>query len=508
MSGIYQEFKQAVIKSRETGDFAPLKKQTESMMSLTITGLTNVIGNTETTYSYDTLNDPLYANILMGINIEVTEDVGAAMAVGTKKGKGDIYFFVNPYYLYEITDNLKQVVAIVRHELLHLIFEHLFIYKSLMEKGEPYRTAINIATDCQINQILKDLPEGCVTLKTVEEIVGNKLKEREGSQYYLNKILNSDKFKQAVDQKETFKNFIQELTSSVKEDTKQGNQTQSEKVFDQYQDKIGDGQFSQGEKDFWRQIVSQNLTEQEENVNGKRTGQKIDGNIFQDVVKDLITQSYKDLTEKQRGMISKDLVEQIETLYKAKNIRWNNMIVKGLSSISSMREYSIKRPNRRQPRRLDLPGIRKESKAKLVVGVDTSGSISYEELQFILGEIDDMINKYNFELDLLFIDTEIKGVYHNIKDVKKVEVRGRGGTVFQPFFDYLKENKYKPNQVVPVYFTDGFGESDLDRGLFKRPYWVLVGEKSRPENLSDRQEYDRIILLRQDKKYNDQVLSK
>jgi len=57
------------------------------------------------------------------------------------------------------------------------------------------------------------------------------------------------------------------------------------------------------------------------------------------------------------------------------------------------------------------------------------------------------------------------------------KIKGRGGTSFEPVFDYIRENKMFPD--VLIYLTDGYALVSLE----KPPYpviWVTTGSTNFP----------------------------
>ena len=71
-------------------------------------------------------------------------------------------------------------------------------------------------------------------------------------------------------------------------------------------------------------------------------------------------------------------------------------------------------------------------------------------------------------------------------------------TSFSPVFEWINENNKR--NVVLVYFTDGWAESELSvRPINKHTLWVLTGRK---EELSLRNAPGEVKELRLDEKWN------
>ena len=87
----------------------------------------------------------------------------------------------------------------------------------------------------------------------------------------------------------------------------------------------------------------------------------------------------------------------------------------------------------------------------MLLGIDTSGSVSDRELIEFMGEIHH-IYKCGVDITIVQCDTEIKSI-DPYKGDKNMIVKGRGGTYFDPVIEYFNANLRKYTSLV--YFTDG-----------------------------------------------------
>lgn len=119
-------------------------------------------------------------------------------------------------------------------------------------------------------------------------------------------------------------------------------------------------------------------------------------------------------------------------------------------------EASWSRPNRRfLPHGLYLPGWRRAGAGRVAFVLDTSGSISARELSLYAANLLGIIEETGPEqVALIQCDTEVKHVAYlgPGESVGRIEVAGRGGTLFQPAFDWIEESSFAPN--VLIYATD------------------------------------------------------
>jgi predicted metal-dependent peptidase len=127
--------------------------------------------------------EPFYAHFAM--NSRIVFDKFGVPTAGAAVMSGVPVLVFNSTFLDKLSD--EEVVAILKHEILHLLFQHTNnnIYNS---NNNVEKTVYNIAMDCCINQYIEYLPEGCVTLAVVSKHVGEELPEFETSQFYYNKL--------------------------------------------------------------------------------------------------------------------------------------------------------------------------------------------------------------------------------------------------------------------------------------------------------------------------------
>ena len=91
------------------------------------------------------------------------------------------------------------------------------------------------------------------------------------------------------------------------------------------------------------------------------------------------------------------------------------------------------------------------------VCIDTSGSISLDEMEQFFGEVQRILLSYpHLHCDLYFADTQLYGPWGITPDSKFQEPIGGGGTCFKPFFKHIENNDYFEPSVA-VYLTDGYG---------------------------------------------------
>ena len=193
----------------------------------------------------------------------------------------------------------------------------------------------------------------------------------------------------------------------------------------------------------------------------------------QEELKDVIKEAYDALSEKQRGTLPAGMIQHIEQLFKKPELNWKDILRKYVGIIPSGHRPSRLRLNRRQPDRFDLCGQLSNKVVRLVIAIDTSGSMSDREIAYCMNEIYNIVKDYKTEITVIECDAEIGKVY-KVRNTKEIQtkVSGRGGTSFIPVIEYINSHKFK--DAVMIYFTDGYGDYEIPRPRTYRNLWVIM----------------------------------
>lgn len=365
--------------------------------------------------------DNFYGYFLFQMEKVIRFDITSATAVNFKGAKYVIYF--NPIIFLEL--NMKQMETTIKHEILHIVSQHLMRGKELKDK---YSTlAINMAMDVVVNQYLKYLPPYSITLEYINVKYNLKLEPYKTFEYYLEKI---------------------QTELDLQEDDDEGEEIDSnENVAVEFD--------IEKTHDFW---------DESDEVDEK---------------------TLKEFTEKiadnsQKGSTPIYIEGMIKSLKSSKGeLPWNLYLKKLMGTVEANKKKTTTRRNRRQPNRLDLRGELRGHKAEIAVAIDISGSISDEEFKQAIKEVLSIVKNHNQEITIIECDKEIRRAYKvkSIKDVKDRITTG-GGTEFTPVFEYANNKKLN----LLVYFTDGKGEERLK--VLPRGYKVLWVISGRGDKLS------------------------
>ena len=362
-----------------------------------------------------------YGYFLFQMSREIRFDISSPTAVNFKGSNYVIHF--NPVIFLTLT--LKQMETTIKHEILHICSLHLIRAKEW--KASYHKAALNMAMDIVVNAYLDYLPPYATTLESVNTAYSLKLLPFEPFEYYLEKLQT------AIDLLEEDDDGAEDDRS--KDETLQTN-FQPETTHDLWEDSS-----------------------------------------------DMDEQTLKEFTEKfiaaaQKGSIPYYLGSMIAALKNTQaELPWNVYLKNIMGTVESARKKTITRRNRRQPERLDLRGELRGHKAKIVVALDISGSITDEEFNQAVKEVFSIVKNYRHEITIVECDSEIRRAYpvRSAKDVKE-RLNIRGGTRFTPVFEYANTQRIN----LLVYFTDGKGEEQLQatpRGY--KTLWIISGRGDR-----------------------------
>lgn len=301
------------------------------------------------------------------------------------------------------------MLGVLEHEIIHIVFGHLFL------KFED-KTRGNVAVDLVVNGIL---PEDTLP-----------------GEYVIPEMYGFERGKSAMW-------YYTHL---------QGNKT--------YQQQCAGGAFGMGG------IMSHIMSS-----HGMWSDVK-DDLVAKEFAKDIVRKA-KDLCNKNYGDIPGAVLQQIDDLLKTEKaiVPWAKVLRMFVASCAeSILDYTVKRISRRFQTR---PGTRKGDVLNIAVAVDTSGSISDQQLAIFFNEIR-WIWKNGAKITIYEADCSVCASYP-FKGKFTGKVHGRGGTDLEPV---LREVEGKFDALI--YFTD-FYAPPIEKRYRIPVLWVLHTEMERSQ---------------------------
>ena len=217
-----------------------------------------------------------------------------------------------------------------------------------------------------------------------------------------------------------------------------------------------------------------------------------DSDEVADIVRKFVSDVCEGMSDYMRGTLPEHQKDSLKKLLAPPTVSWEQLLKRFVGTIPSGHRKTRTRLSRRQPERYDVSGSINDRIIKIVVAIDTSGSMSNEGLERIMVEIFDIIGSRKCAVTIIECDAEIQRVYKvsSVKDVS-FDVQGRGGTAFTPVIEYVNSNRYFRDAIL-IYFTDGMGERSIPRPLTQRIMWVLQDKNC---NLSVTIPYGEVLVM-------------
>jgi predicted metal-dependent peptidase len=382
------------------------------------------------------LEQPFYGLLLLHLNKEWTTKVPTA-GVGLNGINYKLY--INPDFWQSLSDDHKK--GLLQHELMHIAFFHITEYKHL-----PNHELANISQDIEINQKIdeKYLPPGGCTLEKFEDYG---LLPEEGTNTYYDK-----------------------LSKEKEKGPGQGNGSGGQSLLDAIQDAIDNGTMqTQGQGQNNMQVPDHQWDDFADLTD---TQQKLVDKQLEVMLTEVVEQ-----VQKMRGTIPHNVLQRMEAL---KNIEppkfnWRAYLRRyiGNSSKSMMRKTK-----RKQSKRFELDfGIRVQELSHILIAIDSSASVSDDEIKEFMNEIHHMY-KCGHDFTLVFADTEMQDPIR-YRPNTPLDIKKRGGTDFNPVVDYYL--KYKKKYTTLIYLTDG--EAPAPDAPVKNILWVLSTKCSDTDHL-------------------------
>ena len=197
----------------------------------------------------------------------------------------------------------------------------------------------------------------------------------------------------------------------------------------------------------------------------------------------------------QWGSLPGGMVELIQKAAEGK-IDYRNALRAFRSSILSQKRHLTRMyPSRRFG--FEQMGSRYEFTTRLLVAIDTSGSVGSEELGRYYRIITTFFKYGIQEIDVLMFAFDVQGEPVTLKEAQKnkqtFEVKGRGGTNFQAPINYVAEH---PGYDGLIIMTDGYAPVPSVPAFLKtKLLWVIDNELSYKQHYDALRKTGRVCLI-------------
>jgi predicted metal-dependent peptidase len=205
-----------------------------------------------------------------------------------------------------------------------------------------------------------------------------------------------------------------------------------------------------------------------------------------DRMQGLIRTAYE--SQRNQGHLPGQMQELIEDLINPK-VPWYVLLSQYLQK-TIISDWRWTPPNKRLLHHdIIYPSTVKEY-LEVVIALDTSGSITNEELTHFVSESHSIINSVaSVKMHLIECDMVIQEVIV-IEEGQNINggdlpwegkaLKGRGGTSFIPVFEYIEEEQISPDLLI--YFTDGYGSFPEHEPNYP-VIWMITSEVEPPTGI-------------------------
>lgn len=362
------------------------------------------------------LRQPFYGLFLSTMNKVVDARCPTA---GVSKNGINVQLTIGEKFWEEITDNVRE--GVLHHELLHVALDHLGLRNKY-----PDKQLFNISADICINQMIeaKYRSKEFLDEKSFPKIT---LLPNQDTDYYY-KILDQNRddedLQNCLSQGEMWQNMANHSTW---------------KEFDK---------LSESEKKLIRKQVEFQLKEVAESI-------------------------------KNRGTIPGELSGILDGILNPESPKFNWRAYLRRFAGGSNKIFT-KKLRRKPSRRFEgNPGLKIKQKKHILVAIDTSGSVSDDELKEFMNEIHH-IWKTGTKVTIVQCDASMhKPEEFNGLSRWDGRIHGRGGTDFTPPCEFF--NDHKSQYAGMIYLTDGEGDTQIKP--LKKTLWVHSSKSNINENL-------------------------
>lgn len=423
------------------------------------------------TYNYSS-NESLmwYGHLVTAC--EIKRDLSMPSPAGVRFMFNKYEMFINPLLFGLYTTD--EQIAILKHEMLHIINLHIVRQKDREHKKWNY------ASDLSINQLIKNIPEDGLQPEKFE----------------FEKNLNAEQYYEMIPTQYTGGGGDDESEGGGQSG---GSGQTGEGKGQEQKDGKGGGDVVDDEKKL-KDMIAGALQQAKNGMIGDHSKwQESEGD--EQAAKEITRQMTETATNKSRGMSPAECSDAIAMLKMKEQINWKKELRRIVGNRKAFSKLTIKKNDRRFPDRKDLRGKTFDHVADILVILDVSGSMSDEELLYGLNETRAIAEKAGAGVKIMQVDTEPKLVEYFDPKSKKFTRRGFGGTYLYPAVEYAMKNKVRFDAVVMV--TDGYIESTWDGVIPRVPFIWLVTQDAKKLSL-DISSYPRMkaYTLKIDKKGN------
>ncbi len=412
--------------------------------------------------------------------------------------------FYNPLFMFLIGEDARMFV--LAHEVCHVIFD------TFTRRGERDFRIWNYASDYVINQVLKDagltMPDAGKIKAALDKMRAMGVGNMDEIDAFVEKFdlkkpekvvgLQDDKYKEMT-QEQVYEDLTKEAEQKMKQMLQKlgygGGKPPPGKGGGKGQKSPGKGQGDPGDPGDGDGDPEDGEGEGPGNIDladalGLGT---LDSHIMEELMEDedfvdaaqRIRSAVEAASAQGRGTVPGAIASLLEANNKSK-VNWRSLLqAEAMDRVPE--DYSWERPMAALfPMGITLPDMTYEDSLRACLVVDTSGSMSDDDLRKVLTELQAIGRQFTrFYLRVIQCDTNVQEevyefTHENLHELATFKFSGRGGTIYLPAMEYVAEHRDEYDWMV--FFTDGGGEGWNDHMKPKLPplVWLIVQNYTTP----------------------------
>ena len=337
------------------------------------------------------------------------------------------HIFVNPSFCDELTE--PEIMGVLAHEVMHCLLGHID------RRGDRVQSIWNKAIDHATNLFLLQM------------------------EFQLPKEGLFDRKFLGMTAEEIYEEICNEIKSKPKEE-------------------------GQGQGDSFDEHVDENHI-----ISRLYSGDKPSPSDLKRLRKQLVEETRSAMAEKGIGKIAGMFDDELN-MSVSDDVPWQHLLARFFTGLRKNDYRTFPFNKKHLWRKIYLPSIGAPGPEHIVVAIDTSGSMGADELSKILGELNQLKSTAECRMTLIQCDAEIQDIKeYNSWEIADIDFdnygfRGRGGTTFEPVFDWIEKEVLNLGQRPDAlfYLTDGFAHY----GMHEPPYqvmWILTSSSIDPEQI-------------------------
>jgi len=416
-----------------------------------------------------TMQEPYYGILLSSMERIETDKI-KTMAVGRY---GNVFkLMYNPSFVSQL--DVDTTLEALKHEVLHVAFDHFNLWE-VTDVDDDEQFLRNAAADMEVNGYLN-----IANFHDIKPVLASSMgwEDKLGTREYYDRLnqANQQKQQQAQAQQPQMPCNGGKGGQQGQPQPSQGNQPQQP----DNSNNQGQNQPQQGDNPQPNQgngidkELEQKLQGFDDHSQWPQCESEAEREMIRQAVEDMIVFAAEEV-EKSCGTVPEEMKIRVDAIRKRKPkpvADWKRYFRRYLGNeFTELIRKSKKRESRRFP---DAAGNRHQRKSHILVGIDTSGSVSMPEYNEFFGQIGTLTASATFHV--IECDSTIHYEY-DFKGRPNQDLHGGGGTSFQPVVDEFIKNRKKYDALV--YFTDGY--APIPRNTPKETLWVISshGDKDR-----------------------------